>query len=292
MNKEGRAYQHRAMELIKFCRTFSTASEQSCSQIVRLESVLEACDSALAQAVGSRDKRRGPTDLEIEKAERKLLEYERDFHANNKNVKTRMKAAKDGDEKWRRKDRISATNGTRRVCFHIMRSLLDREPIIVEQALMSTSELPVQDILWNFSHYKGEDKRRLTLAQNPQFYEGIFPTAYEPAFNTRPTENCLDTIYVLTNNERRVFLELGNNKRTYDNVWRTNNILIFKEIGGNIVGEAIVGQFIPALPLFWSRMEHPEFRLEEVGEIDDWRAPIHDLWDSPRTRIHIRPSGH
>jgi hypothetical protein len=67
---------------------------------------------------------------------------------------------------------------------------------------------------------------------------------------------------------------------------------IFLEIGGNIVGEAIVGQFIPALPLFWSRMEHPEFRLEEVGEIDDWRAPIHDLWDSPRTRIHIRPSGH
>jgi hypothetical protein len=37
INKDGRAYQYRAMELIKFCRTFSTASEQSCRQVVRLE---------------------------------------------------------------------------------------------------------------------------------------------------------------------------------------------------------------------------------------------------------------
>ena len=94
------------------------------------------------------------------------------------------------------------------------------------EVLISTPGLQVQDILWNFSHYK--DEKRLTLAQNPQFYEDTFPTTYGPAFNTRPTENCRDTIYVLTNNERRVFLELGKNKRTFDNVWRTNNILIFK----------------------------------------------------------------
>jgi hypothetical protein len=96
----------------------------------------------------------------------------------------------------------------------------------VLEALISTSELPVADILWNFSHYK--DKKRLTLAQNPQFYEGTFPTTYGPAFITRPTEKYWDTIYVLTNNERRVFLELGKNRRTFDNVWRTNDILIFK----------------------------------------------------------------
>ena len=67
---------------------------------------------------------------------------------------------------------------------------------------------------------------------------------------------------------------------------------IIPDIIGNIVGEAIVGQSIPALRLFWSRMEHPEFQLEEVGEINDWKAPILDLWNFPRTRIHIRPSSH
>lgn len=95
INKDGRAYQYRAMELIKFCRTFSTASEQSCRQVVRIipdcvcflsysdvvVSVLKACDAALDHAVRSRDKRPKHTDLEIEKAERKLYEYERDFHA-------------------------------------------------------------------------------------------------------------------------------------------------------------------------------------------------------------------
>jgi hypothetical protein len=178
--------------------------------------------------------------------------------------------------------------------------------IPVLEALISTSGLP--NILWYFSHF--EDERRLTLAQNPHFYEGppTFPTTYGPACRTRPTEGYQGTIYyVLTNNERRVFLELGQNQRTFDNVWRTNNTLIFKgscaaflffaltdififtDVIGRLEGEAIVGQSIPPLPLFWSRMEHPEFELEAVGEIEDWRAPILDLWNSPHTRIHIRP---
>jgi hypothetical protein len=67
------------------------------------------------------------------------------------------------------------------------------------------------------------------------------------------------------------------------------DIFIFTDVIGRLEGEAIVGQSIPPLPLFWSRMEHPEFELEAVGEIDDWRAPILDLWNSPHTRIHIRP---
>lgn len=99
--------------------------------------------------------------------------------------------------------------------------------IPASEALTSTSELP--DILWFFSHYKNES--RLTLAQNPQFYEGppAFPTTYGPASNTRPTEEYKDTIYVLTNNERRVFLDLGKDRRVFDNIWRTdNNTLIFK----------------------------------------------------------------
>ena len=35
-------------------------------------------------------------------------------------------------------------------------------------------------------------------------------------------------------------------------------------------------------------MEPPEFQSQEVGHIEDWTAPIHDLWDSPHIGIHIR----
>ena len=101
-------------------------------------------------------------------------------------------------------------------------------------ALNGTSKLP--DILWIFSHFppeKPEDsrnKRRLTLAQNPQFYGGfsISSTARLDTLKIRPTEDYQDTIYVLTNSERRVFLELGEKRRTFDNVWRMNDTLIFK----------------------------------------------------------------
>ncbi|KAH9984466.1 hypothetical protein BJV77DRAFT_1037504 [Russula vinacea] len=157
------------------------------------------------------------------------------------------------------------------------------KPIIAEQALISTAG--PTDILWNFSHF--EDERRLTLAQNPHFYEGPTfpgPTTCGPASNTWPAENYEGTIYVLTNNERRVFLELEQNWRAFDNVWRTNNSLLFKDFIGKFEGEEIVGKSIPPPPHSWSFMEHPGFQLEH----EDWRTPIHTLLDSTRTCIHIR----
>ena len=62
----------------------------------------------------------------------------------------------------------------------------------------------------------------------------------------------------------------------------------FLDITGKLEGEGIVRNCIPASPLCWSRMVHPEFQLELVGDIEDWRTPIHDLWGSPRIRIHIK----
>jgi hypothetical protein len=67
---------------------------------------------------------------------------------------------------------------------------------------------------------------------------------------------------------------------------------IFLDIIGYLEGEAIVRKCIPALPLSWSRMVHPEFQLEAVGDIEDWRAPILELWNFPRIRIHIKINGH
>ena len=99
VNEHGKAYQYRAIELIKICRLFSTASHQSPHQDDRLQmysdlprivtfvshsdlpaSVLKACDEALDHAVNSRTKKLGTTDDRFDNAIRKLHEYEGEFH--------------------------------------------------------------------------------------------------------------------------------------------------------------------------------------------------------------------
>lgn len=186
--------------------------------------------------------------------------------------------------------------------------------IPVSEALVSTSEVSdlVPDILWNFSHFDDDDEKHLTLAQSPHFYKNLFnPATCWADFEIQPTEDYRDrdTIFVLTNNERRVFLEVGGKLRTFDNVWKTGDVLVlkglcpvflfpaltdfFSDVIGKVEGENIVGKTIPAraLPLSWSRLEHPEFQPQAFREIKHWTDPIHGSWHSPRTRIHIRPSG-
>ena len=96
--------------------------------------------------------------------------------------------------------------------------------IPVSEWLDNSSTLGLPFILWYFSTRKLE--KRLTLAQNPQFYD-VLPTTYGPVYQTSPAnipEDYEDTIYVLTNNGCRVVLEfVGKNWRSFDNVWRTNN---------------------------------------------------------------------
>ena len=93
------------------------------------------------------------------------------------------------------------------------------------------SEPKLPYIFWFFSHEDYDSKKRLTLAENPQFYEGPHPLTYELTSEISPTENYEDTIYVLTNDKRLVFLELGplgKDVQVFDNVWNTDNGLIFK----------------------------------------------------------------
>jgi len=52
--------------------------------------------------------------------------------------------------------------------------------------------------------------------------------AYQGEFVAELTQTCPETIYILTNNERRVYVEFGETRRTFDHVWRTTNGLIFK----------------------------------------------------------------
>jgi len=134
-----------------------------------------------------------------------------------------------------------------------MRSLADRNPVIVKQALISTSGLP--DILWNFRHFEGE--KCLTLAQNPHFYKGppTFPTTYGPESNTQPTEDYQGTIYVLTNDERRVFLELGQKSGPLTTSGR-RTILSFSEMSSETLQTKLSSENLslplPSSGLAWS----------------------------------------
>ena len=139
---------------------------------------------------------------------------------------------------------------TKTVEFHILKSLPDRRPTIVKRECLSTDlyegrawylihvpeELSktsnLQEILWNFSHFKGE--KRLTLKQNPHFYQ-VLPTLaeqYEGKFRRDPVETFdHEKINVLTDNlgpTGRVFIETAKESRAFGNVWAPRKAIIFK----------------------------------------------------------------
>jgi hypothetical protein len=90
------------------------------------------------------------------------------------------------------------------------------------------------EILWNFSRYPPASRKRVTLAENPHFYDRLpSPHEYQDGFATDPVEyfqeaNSKDIYDVLTNKPGRVFFEFGGDSRAFDNVWRANEIFIFK----------------------------------------------------------------
>jgi len=227
----GRAYWHRAIELIKCCQRFSAFSEPSFRQYVALSSVQRKCDIAIACAVESRKKEsQEESDYYFEMAIRGLTDYDSGFY-DRKTVDDPMEKAKQRDlENMKKPRNISRDHAMSVVEFHILSTLPDERPTVVLQALnCSPGNSVLPEILLNFSRFKG--KRRLTLAQNPHFY-GDLPTSdsltrYVAGFNSQPTDCYTGTIYVVTNNSRRVFLEFGETRRAFDNVSVANNTLIF-----------------------------------------------------------------
>ena len=100
---------------------------------------------------------------------------------------------------------------------------------------MLTCGSKLEEILWNFARYPPNSGKRLTLAENPHFYNHnslpITPNGYLDGFTTGPMIDDYqraETFYVLTNKPGRVYLEFGRKSRAFDNVWKTNGILIFK----------------------------------------------------------------
>lgn len=163
----------------------------------------------------------------------------------------------------------------------------------------------LNEILWNFSHYKSAE--HLSLAQNPRFYVGLptSPDGYSATFSCQPTERYEGTIYVLTNNSHHIFFEFGGSLRAFDNVWNTtNDILIFRgeclvflfssqlemfvDVVGKLEGETTVEGSIRESPPFTYRSEPSRHQLEEYRSWGDILRRLRDrLRETSLSRVRI-----
>lgn len=140
------------------------------------------------------------------------------------------------------------------------------------EALCRSSNL--NEVLWNFGRFK--DKRRLTLKQNPHFYD-VLPEKYGSNFRTDPIETFQrERISVLTDNSGqagRVYIQVAKKTRVFGNVWALKDAFIFKgsklpldsfsltntlsDIFGALEGESIIGSVIQDTPNLWCFEEPP-----------------------------------
>ena len=89
----------------------------------------------------------------------------------------------------------------------------------------------LQEILWNFCRFKDEN-RRLTLIENPHFYAELptSPEAYGDSVKIDPTEDFrhADEFYVLTDNQKPVYIMTDQVLRSFGNVWCPYSTIVLK----------------------------------------------------------------
>jgi hypothetical protein len=235
--------------------------------------VLEVVDDVLCSVVQSQKRTSKDAESVNEifkKAIEELNAYEKKYHSEEIVAKKMAEAeAKDKlslttlsrlKEKFRVREELALypcrdTNAdsqplkeepTTTVEFHIHKSFPDKRPTIVKRELtLSRSPMVsdfkpevlsknsrLEDVLWNFSHFRGE--KRLTLKQNPHFYEMLptLPDEYEGTFRRDPIKTFdHEKICVLTDKSGltgRVFLETAKETRAFGNVWVPKHAIIFK----------------------------------------------------------------
>ena len=92
----------------------------------------------------------------------------------------------------------------------------------------------LEEVLWNFSHFKDE-KCRLTLRENPHFYAEL-PTsreAYGDEFRIDPTEDFrhVNEFYVLADKPELVHIMTDRISQSFGNFWCPRDAVIFKGSG-------------------------------------------------------------
>lgn len=172
--------------------------------------MIQVVDDALSSATEARKKMTNVADAKFEKATRALSAYEKKYHSRETVTQTMAEAeAKDkaSDLLAKLKELYFKPNvrGNLDLCFTTYEYCTDSQPRkedpmnfkIVEPTTVkhergfSTSPMAsdtilevvressvMNEILWNFSRFQPEDKNRLSLKDNPHFYE-MLPTSSE-----------------------------------------------------------------------------------------------------------------
>jgi hypothetical protein len=147
-----------------------------------------------------------------------------------------------------------------------------------------------------FSRFK-DKKRRLSLEQNPHFYEALpsSPKTYGGEFRMNPIQTFqYEGISVLIDNPDRagrVFLETAGKVRVFGNVWDVNDTIIFK-------GSWLFMGFPPSLTPCQTSVEglrvkassgRPSKVYPTYGVL---RSVFYLLPPSPTRRLHLFGSAH
>ena len=92
----------------------------------------------------------------------------------------------------------------------------------------------LEEVLWNFSHFKDE-KRRLTLRENPHFYAELPSSreAYGDELKIDPTEDFrhANEFYVLADKPELVHIMTDRISQSFGNFWCPKDAIIFKGLG-------------------------------------------------------------
>ncbi|KAH9985679.1 hypothetical protein BJV77DRAFT_97427 [Russula vinacea] len=136
--------------------------------------------------------------------------------------------------------------------------------------------------------------RRLTLRQNPHFYQMLptLPEAYGGDFRMEPIETFqhgrVSVLIDNPNNAGRVFLETERETRAFGNVWVPNEAIVFKgsyllcrfslsdtsslDVCGNLEGESIIEVAIKGIPNLWCFEERLPSLASQMRLSDNWNT--------------------
>jgi hypothetical protein len=152
-----------------------------------------------------------------------------------------------------------------------------------------------------FSRFK-DKKRRLSLEQNPHFYEALpsSPKTYGGEFRMNPIQTFqYEGISVLIDNPDRagrVFLETAGKVRVFGNVWDVNDTIIFKgswlfmgfppsltpcQTSGRLEGESVVGAAIEGIPNLWC------FEERLLSLASESHPPLAPIWFRPSESLTV-----
>ncbi|KAI0247276.1 hypothetical protein BJV78DRAFT_1247170 [Lactifluus subvellereus] len=281
----GRRYQGQSVALIALCRHLVEGDTNPKGD--GLQIILQLADNALLAAKDAgKDETSAANDaFEIirDRLERypmatqdsqKLFNVFKDACSKDQAATERIRAYNEKSSPFPR------AGACKKINFVILKSWCwDPPPTVVKEEIDDPT--PVAQILWIFSHRKGEG--RITLKENPHFYLEIPQEGSKSEFDSLqdgkgfhrdpltqigPGLGQNDTVYVLLDKSCRLYLDVGK-PRVFGNLWHPQKRIILKDICGVLDSEDnIRPSFEKEMLDFWYRRSSTNASQPPVRSFD------------------------